>query len=89
MSGPRGGKIDWTDPVQVAKYHHEWYEAHRSELNEREREKSRNRPAQPGLRGRGRESKGWLDAAYCTENQYAEEICWDLNKEKIRKEHEE
>ena len=89
MSGSRGGKIDWTDPEQVKAYHREWREAHRSELNEREREARRNRPAAPGVRRRGRKNTGWLDAAYCTENQYAEEISWDIDKEKLRRNIEE
>ena len=63
--------------------------AHREEINEKAREARRNRPAQPGLKGRGRKNTGWLDAAYCTENLYAEEISWDIDKEKIRRSVEE
>ena len=93
MSGPRGGKTDWTDPEQVRAYHREymrkWYGLHGPELNERKREARRNKPAAPGTTGRGRKDAGWLDAAYCTENRYAEEISWDIDKEKIRRNREE
>ena len=86
-------KIDWKDPEQVkaynAEYQRKWRELHRTELNKKAREANRNKPAAPGVKGRGRESKGWLDAAYCTENQYAEEISWGIDKEKIRRNVEE
>ena len=85
--------IDWKDPEQVRTYYREymreWYGRHGSELNEKKREARRNRPAAPGVTGRGRKETGWLDAAYCTENQYAEEISWDIDKEKLRRNREE
>ena len=86
-------KIDWSDPEQVRSYQREcqrkWYELHRTELNEKAREANRNKPAAPGVKGRGRKDTGWLDAAYSTENRYAEEISWDIDKEKLRRNVEE
>ena len=89
MSGPRGGKTDWTDPEQIKAYHHGWYMAHRDEQNEKAKEARRNRPAGDGGKKKGRKDVGWLDAAYCTENQYAEEISWDIDQEKLRRNREE
>ena len=86
-------KIDWKDPEQVKAYHAEyqrrWRELHRSELNQKAREANRNKPAGPGTKGRGRPETGWLDAAYCTENRDAEEISWDIDTEKLRRNREE
>lgn len=86
-------KIDWKDPEQVraynAEYQRRWRELHRPELNQKAREANRNKPAGPGVKGRGQPDTGFIDAAYCAENRYAEEISWDLDKERIRKEHEE
>ena len=86
-------KIDWKDPEQVRAYQREyqrkWYELHRSELNEKKREANRNKPAGPGVRGRGRPETGFIEAAYCAENRYVEEISWDIDKEKLRRNREE
>lgn len=68
------------DPQYKKKYMRKYREEHREELNEKDRERRRNRPAAPGVKGRGRPGTGWLDVAYCTENQYADEISWDINK---------
>lgn len=89
MSGPRGGKTDWTDPEQIKAYHHEWYMAHRGEQNGKAKEARRNRPIGDGGKRRGRNTDGFFEAAYSTENRYAEEISWDINKEKLRRNREE
>ena len=91
MSGPRGGVIDWTDPEQVRAYHREYVRdwAQRSGYNERRKEARRNRPAGDGGKKKGRRTEGFYDAAYCTENVYAEEISWGIDKEKLRRNVEE
>ena len=86
MSGPRGGKTDWTDPEQVRAYHRAWRE--RTGYNEKKKEARRNRPAGDGGKQRGRKTEGFWEAAYTTEN-LNDELSWDIDKEKIRKEHEE
>ena len=55
---------------------------------ERRREERRNKPAAPGVKGRGNQSKGFLDVAYSTEN-YQDELNWDIDMEKIRRSIEE
>ena len=55
---------------------------------ERRREKRRNKPAAPGVKGRGKQSTGFLDVAYSTEN-YHDELSWGIDKEKIRRNVEE
>lgn len=84
-------KIDWSDPEQVRSYQREYMRewTKRTGYNEKRKEDRRNRPAGDGGKKKGRNTDGFFDAAYCTENQYAEEISWDLDKERIRKEHEE
>lgn len=56
--------------------------------NERRREKRRNKPAAPGVKGRGNQSTGFLDVAYSTEN-YHDELSWGIDKEKLRRSIEE
>ena len=87
MSGPRGGKTDWTDPEQVKAYHREYMLAwaERTGYNEKRREARRNRPAGDGGKKKGRNTDGFFEAAYCTENRYAEEISWDIDKEKLKR----
>ena len=87
MSGPRGGKTDWTDPEQVRAYHREWCK--RTGYNERMKEARRNRPAGDGGKKMGRKTDGFFEAAYCTENRYAEEISWGIDKEKLKRNMEE
>ena len=82
-------KIDWSDPEQVRAYRREWHRTHRAELNEKRRDARRNRPAEPGVKGRGRPETGFIDLAYCTENRYTEEICWDIDTDKLRRNREE
>lgn len=55
---------------------------------ERRREERRNKPAAPGVKGRGKQSTGFLDVAYTTEN-YHDELSWGIDKEKIRRSIEE
>ena len=43
MSGPRGGKTDWTDPEQVRAYRNEYWRANRDEINRRRRELRREK----------------------------------------------
>lgn len=86
MSGPRGGKTDWTDPEQVRAYHREWRE--RTGYNEKRREARRNRPAGDGGKKRGRKTEGFWEAAYTTENLH-DELSWEIDKERIRKEYTE
>lgn len=86
MSGPRGGKIDWTDPEQVRAYHREWRE--RTGYNERMKEARRNRPAGDGGKKRGRKTDGFWEAAYTTEN-LNDELSWDIDTEKLRRNREE
>lgn len=85
--------IDRNDPEQDRlcrnEYQRKWREAHKEEINRKIRDKTRNKPAAPGVKGRGKQDTGWLDAAYCTENQYAEEISWGIDKEKLRRSIEE
>lgn len=95
MSGPRGGIIDWTKPEQVIAYRREWRIEHRDELNARRRaewaerrEAKRNKPAAPGVKGRGKQSTGWLDMAYSTENMF-DELRWEIDTEKLRRSIEE
>ena len=90
MSGPRGGKTDWTDPEQVRAYHREYQRdwAQRSGYNERRKEARRNRPVGDGGKKKGRSTDGFLDAAYSTEN-YHDELSWDIDMEKIRRNIEE
>ena len=87
MSGPRGGKTDWTDPEQVKAYHREYMRAwaERTGHNEKRREARRNRPAGDGGKKKGRNTDGFFEAAYSTENRYAEEISWDIDKEKLKR----
>lgn len=81
--------IDWNDPEQVKAYHRGWYKEHRTEINEKRRNERRNKPAEPGVKGRGRPETGFFDAAYCAENRYVEEISWGIDKEKLRRSVEE
>ena len=80
-------KIDWNDPEQVRAYHREWRE--RTEYNEKKKEARRNRPAGDGGKRKGRKTDGFFDAVYCTENLYTEEISWDIDKEKLRRNRED
>lgn len=86
MSGPRGGKTDWTDPEQVRAYHREWRE--RTGYNERMKEARRNRPAGDGGKQRGRKTDGFWEAAYTTEN-LNDELSWEIDTEKLRRNREE
>lgn len=87
MSGPRGGKTDWTDPEQVKAYHREWRE--RTGYNEKKKEARRNRPAGDGGKKRGRKTDGvFWEVANCTENLH-DELSWEIDKERIRKEYTE
>ena len=88
MSGPRGGKTDWTNPEEIKAYHHEWYMAHRDEQNGKAKEARRNRPAGDGGKQRGRKTEGFWEAAYTTEN-LNDELSWDIDKEKLRRNREE
>lgn len=89
MSGPRVGKTDWTDPEQVRAYHREcrraWEEL--TGYNEKRREERRNKPAGNGKK-KGRKETGFSDAAYSTENWH-NELNWDIDMEKIRRNVEE
>lgn len=97
-------KIDWKDPEQVRVYNREYYAAHRDEiceynrkyrqehreeLSEKQKERARNRPAGDGGKKKGRNTDGFFDAAYSTENLYAEEISWGIDKEKLKRNMEE
>ncbi len=87
MSGPRGGKTDWTDPEQVRAYHREWRE--RTGYNEKKKEARRNRPAGDGGKKRGRKTDGvFWEVANCTENLH-DELSWEIDAERIRKEYTE
>lgn len=90
MSGPRGGKTDWTDPEQVKAYHREYRRAwaERTGYNEKRREERRNRPAGDGGKQRGRKGWGFWDAAYTTENLH-DELSWEIDTEKLRRNREE
>lgn len=79
----------WSDPEYRKEYGRKYREEHRDELNEKQREKRRNRPAAPGVRGRGNTFKGFADVAYCQENRLVEELSWGIDKEKIRRNAEE
>ena len=65
--------IDWSDKQQVNEYN-----------KQRRRNKRRNKPAAPGVKGRGNQSTGFLDVAYSTEN-YHDELSWEIDKEKLRR----
>lgn len=80
-------KIDWSDPEQVRSYQREYMRewTKRTGYNEKRKEERRNRPAGDGGKKKGRNTDGFFDAAYCTENQYAEEISWDIDKEKLKR----
>ena len=84
-------KIDWKDPEQVRTYKREYMRewTKRTEYNEKRKEERRNRPAGDGGKKKGRNTDGFFDAAYCTENRYAEEISWGIDKEKLRRNREE
>lgn len=69
--------IDWSDKQQVNEYN-----------KQRRRNKRRNKPAAPGVKGRGKQSTGFLDVAYSTEN-YHDELSWEIDKEKLRRSIEE
>ena len=69
--------IDWSDKQQVNEYN-----------KQRRRNKRRNKPAAPGVKGRGNQSTGFLDVAYSTEN-YHDELNWEIDKEKLRRSIEE
>ncbi len=69
--------IDWSDKQQVNEYN-----------KQRRRNKRRNKPAAPGVKGRGNQSTGFLDVAYSTEN-YHDELSWEIDKEKLRRSVEE
>ena len=86
MSGPRGGKTDWTDPEQVKAYHREWRK--RTGYNEKKKEARRNRPAGDGGKKRGRKTDGFWEAAYTTENLH-DELSWEIDTEKLRRNREE
>ena len=90
MSGPRGGKTDWTDPEQVKAYHREYMRAwaERTGYNEKRREARRNRPAGDGGKKRGRKTEGFWEAAYTTENLH-DELSWEIDTEKLRRNREE
>ena len=83
-------KIDWKDPEQVKAYHREYQRAwaERTGYNEKRREARRNRPAGDGGKRKGRRTDGFWEAAYSTENIY-DELSWSIDREKIRKEHQE
>ena len=84
-------KIDWKDPDQVRTYQREYMREwiKRTGYNEKRKEERRNRPAGDGGKKKGRNTDGFFEAAYCTENRYAEEISWDIDKEKLRRNREE
>ena len=84
-------KIDWSDPEQVRTYQREYMRewTKRTGYNEKRKEERRNRPAGDGGKKKGRKTDGFFEAAYCTENRYAEEIIWDIDKEKLRRNREE
>ena len=87
MSGPRGGKTDWTDPEQVKAYHREWRK--RTGYNERMKEARRNRPAGDGGKKRGRKTDVvFWEVANCTENLH-DELSWEIDTEKLRRSREE
>ena len=87
MSGPRGGKTDWTDPEQIKAYHREWRK--RTGYNERMKEARRNRPAGDGGKKRGRKTDGvFWEVANCTENLH-DELSWEIDTEKLRRNREE
>lgn len=69
--------IDWSDKQQVNEYN-----------RQRRRNKRRNRPAAPGVRGRGGPNKGFMDAAFSIEN-FQDEISWDINLDKYLEGNEE
>lgn len=69
--------IDWSDKQQVNEYN-----------KLRRRNKRRNKPAAPGVKGRGKPSTGFLDVAYSTEN-YHDELSWGIDKDKLRRSIEE
>ena len=73
--------IDWADREQVKAYHREWRRNNSDRINEKRREEHRNRPAAPGVKGRGRPNRGFMDAAFSIEN-FQDEISWDINLEK-------
>ena len=79
----------WDDPEHKKEYMRKYREEHRDELNQKQREKRRNRPAAPGVKGRGNTNKGFVELAYCQENRLVEEITWGINKDKIRRNVEE
>ena len=55
---------------------------------ERRREERRNKPAAPGVKGRGNKSTGFMYVAYSTENMF-DELSWGIDKEKIWRNAEE
>jgi hypothetical protein len=81
-------KIDWSDPEQVRAYRREWRMKNAGRINEKRREEHRNRPAAPGVRGRGGPNKGFMDAAFSIEN-FQDEISWDINLDKYLEGNEE
>ena len=81
--------------ANTVEYQRKWREEHPdlvAEQNrrnkERRREERRNKPAAPGVKGRGNQSTGFLDVAYSTEN-YHDELSWGIDKEKLRRSIEE
>lgn len=81
--------------TNTVEYQRKWREEHPdlvAEQNrrnkERRREKSRNKAAAPGVKGRGKQSTGFMDVAYSTENMF-DELSWGIDKEKIRRNVEE
>ena len=76
-------------------YQRKWREEHPDLVagqnrrnKERRREKRRNKPAAPGVKGRGKQSTGFLDVAYSTENMF-DELRWEIDTEKLRRSIEE
>ena len=90
MSGPKGGKIDWTDPEQVRAYHREYRRAweERTGYEKKRREARRNRPAGDGTTRKDRKGLGFWEAAYTTEN-LLDELSWEIDTEKLRRNREE
>lgn len=84
-------KIDWRDQEQVNQYQREWRKRNPDKVEQykaKKREERANRPAAPGVKGRGSRDTGFMDVAYSTENMH-DELSWGIDKEKLRRNREE
>lgn len=66
-------------------YQQKWREEHQEKIaeykrreGERRKEESRNKPAAPGVKGRGRQNTGFMDVAYSIENT-EDDLTRDIN----------